>query len=99
MLNVTKCRDICFDVKVMTRNTHCNSVLKNLKDHLDKSVQTRIAMRRRMDSGGILLAKRSSVLRYLAESELPVSPCAVASVHFHCELYGGCAFCVFRRAG
>jgi len=69
------------------------------KDYLDQSVQTRIAMRRRMDTGGILLAERSSVLRYLAESELPVSPCAVASVHFHRELHGGGAFCVFCRTG
>lgn len=56
-------------------------------------------MWRRMDTGSILLAKRSSVLRYLAESELSVSPCAVASVHLHCELHRSGALCVFRRAG
>lgn len=56
-------------------------------------------MRRRMDIGGVLLAERSSILRYLAEFELPVPPRAVASVHFHCELYCSGAVCVFRRAG
>lgn len=56
-------------------------------------------MRRRVDIGGVLLAERSSVLRYLVESELPVSPRAMASVHLHRELHRGSAIRVFRRAG
>lgn len=56
-------------------------------------------MRRRMDTGGVLLAKRSSILRYLAEFEFPVSPRAVASVHLHCELHCSGVVCVFRRTG
>jgi len=54
-------------------------------------------MRHHVDTSGGLLAKRSSVLRYLAEPKLPISPCIVAFVYLHCELHGGGALCVFRR--
>lgn len=69
------------------------------EDYLDKSVQTGFAMRLHVVTGGDLLVERPSVLRHLAESQLPVSPRALASVHLHRGLHRDGALRVFRRAG
>jgi hypothetical protein len=70
-------------------------IIKILKDHFDEGIQIGSTMRRCVGVGSYLLVKRSVVLRYLAESQFPVSSCTVAFVHLHHELYSNSAICVF----
>lgn len=56
-------------------------------------------MRRRVVASNRLLAERSFILRYLAESEFPLSTRALAFVHFYCELHGCGALRVFLCEG